>query len=38
VIHGCTAPEIEHFPVIARHYVDLQREYASQLAPHTARS
>jgi carbonic anhydrase/acetyltransferase-like protein (isoleucine patch superfamily) len=37
-VRELTAAEIERFPVIARHYVDLQREYVAQLAPHQAPS
>ena len=35
-VRELTAAEIERFPVIARHYVDLQREYAAQLRPRAA--
>jgi carbonic anhydrase/acetyltransferase-like protein (isoleucine patch superfamily) len=37
-VRDLTAAEIERFPVVARHYVDLQREYAVQLAPRAADS
>jgi carbonic anhydrase/acetyltransferase-like protein (isoleucine patch superfamily) len=37
-VRDLTAAEIERFPVIARHYVDLQRDYAAQLTPHAARA
>jgi carbonic anhydrase/acetyltransferase-like protein (isoleucine patch superfamily) len=29
-VRELTAAEIERFPVVARHYIDLQREYAGR--------